>query len=207
MLYDITRTIGLDTLVFPGDSAPELVRKALIATGDGHNLTALRLSCHTGTHLDAPWHFIDGGAKLDELPPERFILRAHVVDASQVYSLGPELLAGLALAPGEAVLFKTRNANLPRVFYHEQIVGLSEALARLLVERQAGLVGIDYLSIELGQDGRYPVHEILLGAGALILEEANLRDVPPGIYRLYCLPIKLHQTDGAPCRALLETPG
>jgi arylformamidase len=207
MLYDITRTIGLDTLAYPGDAEAELRRVARCSAGDGYNLTALQLSCHSGTHLDAPWHFIDGGAKLDELPPARFMLRAYVVDAGQGYTMGPELVAGLALQPGEAVLFKTRNANLPRVCHHAQIVGLEEALAQRLVELQAGLVGIDYLSIELGQDGRYPVHEILLTSGALILEDADLRAVPPGVYKLYCLPLKLHQTEAAPCRALLETLG
>lgn len=207
MFYDITRTIGQDTLVYPGDTAPELRPVARCLLGDGYNLTALQLSCHTGTHLDAPWHFIDSGAKLSELPPERFVLKAQVVDASQGYVLNPGLLAGITLQPGYAVLFKTRNANLPRVCYHEQLVGLSEALARRLVEQQVSLVGIDYLSIELSPDGSHPVHEILLSSGALILEEANLSAVPPGLYKLYCLPLKLHATEGAPCRALLETLG
>jgi arylformamidase len=207
MFYDITRTIGLDTLVLPGDAAPEMKRQTLMSAGGGYNLTELRLSCHSGTHIDAPWHFCDDGAKLDDLPLERFILWAHVVDASQGYALGPELLDGLTLHPGDAVLFKTRNDYLPRVCYHEQTAGLDPALARRLVEQQISLAGIDYLSIELGHDEHYPVHEILAAAGVLVLEDLNLRSVAPGTYKLYCLPLKLHQTEAAPCRALLETLG
>lgn len=205
MLYDITRTIGHDTLTFPGDTATELRRVAAIADGAGYNLTAVQMSCHCGTHLDAPWHFIDVGAKLSDLPLARFILNAHVVDAGAEYDIGPEALARLALQAGDAVLFKTRNAFLPRTVCHPQQAGLTAELAARLVELKVSLAGIDYLSIELGRDGRYPVHEILLGAGALILEEADLAAVPPGAYRLYCLPLRLHATEAAPCRAVLES--
>ncbi len=205
MLYDITRTVGLDTLTFPGDTPLQLTRLALVSAGDGYNLTALSASCHTGTHLDAPWHFIDSGAKLSDLPLSRFILRAHVVDAGAAEEIGPAALAGLSIASGDAVLFKTRNAQLRRDVFCVQVAGLSTGLAQRLVELGVSLAGIDYLSIELGTSGRYPVHEILLGAGALILEEADLSAVPPGTYRLYCLPLRLHATEAAPCRAVLET--
>lgn len=205
MFYDITRTIGLDTLTFPGDTPLELERLALMSSGDSYNLTAMRASCHTGTHLDAPWHFVDAGARLSDLPLSRFIMRAHVVDATQRSAIGLEAVAGLQLEPGDAVLFKTDNAGLSRAAFSEQVSGLTPALAQHLAQLGVGLAGIDYLSIELGADGTYPVHAILLGAGMLILEEADLSHVPPGTYRLYCLPLRLYQTEAAPVRAVLKT--
>lgn len=205
MLIDITRTIGLDTLTYPGDEPASLRRVASLERGDWINLTHLSCSCHIGTHLDAPAHFIQGGATLDELPPERFVLDAHVLETAGTADVGPAELERLGLGRGEAVLLKTPNGNLPRAAFSEIFTGLSVAGARWLVEHGASLVGIDYLSVERDDDPAYPVHHALLGGGVLIMEDADLRSVQPGRYRLYCLPLRIHGTEAAPCRALLET--
>jgi arylformamidase len=204
MLYDITRTIGRDTLTYPGDAALAIDHAKSIARGDTYNYTQLHLSAHCGTHLDAPCHFIADGAAIAELPLERFRPSAHVVDTGAARVITAELLAGLELAPGEAVLFKTANALLPRDGFSPEYTYLDVEAARLLAGRGAGLVGIDYLSVDRYGDKHVPVHYILLGAGALIMEEADLRAVPPGRYRLYCFPLRLHETEASPVRAVLE---
>ncbi len=226
MLYDISRTIGADTLTYPGDDPPRLAHTDSIACGAGYNGTHLHLSAHCGTHLDAPAHFIPGGARIAELPLERFRLDALVADAGGARVITAELVAALEFAPGMAVLFKTANARLPRDCYSTEYVHLDGAAGRALAGRGAGLVGIDYLSVDsaLPQgavlpvgDGipltaaqfavwanAYPVHHALLGAGALLLEDADLRAVPPGRYRLYCFPLRLDATEASPVRAVLE---
>lgn len=205
MLYDITRVVGVDTLTYPGDPEPAFEQLSRISDGAPYNLTAVNFSCHCGTHIDAPLHFTAQGAALDQLPISRFILRAHVIDTTAVYELKPAVLDGAGIQPGDAVLFKTRNAALPRICYHPQLAGITPLLAQRLVELGIGLAGIDYLSPELEQEGHYPVHQTLLGAGVLILEDADLSAAPPGTYRLYCLPLKLGGAEAAPCRAVLET--
>jgi arylformamidase len=204
MLIDISHTIGLDTLTYPGDSPPSLEHTDSIAAGDGFNGTHLHLSAHCGTHLDAPSHFIDGGADIAGLPLERFTPIAHVVDAKESCVITAELIEPVAIKPGEAVLFKTANALLPRTGFNTEYVYLGADAAQLLVDRGAGLVGIDYMSVDRHGDGAVPAHRILLGAGVLILEDADLSHAPPGRYRLYCFPLRLHNTEASPVRAVLE---
>ena len=202
MLFDITRTIGLDTLVYPGDRQHRI---NLPAAGENVDLPELELGAHTGTHLDAPAHFIEGGATLDQIPLERFFCRAQVIDGRGHSVLGEETIAGLEIRGGEAVLFRTDNELLSRELFSADYVHLSVDLAQRLIELQAGLVGIDYLSVDSADGPDYPVHSALLGAGMLILEDCDLRDVRAGRYRLTCLPLRLAGTDAAPCRAMLES--
>ena len=210
MLYDITRTIGLDTLTYPGDTPPRLERTDSLERGGVFNATHLHLSAHCGTHLDSPAHFITGGKTIDELPPERFMLDALVVDAGDARVITAELVEGLEFKPGDAVLFKTANARLPRDHYSDGYVYFDGAAARALAAKGAGLVGIDYLSVDApapaGAQGAaaFPAHFALLGAGALLMEDADLRAVPPGRYKLYCFPLRLNATEASPVRAVLE---
>ncbi|MBN2083509.1 cyclase family protein [bacterium] len=201
MWIDITRTIGRDTLVYPGDRPHRVNRAADNPEGDRPEL---ELGAHTGTHLDAPAHFIPGGRTLDQIDVERFSCPALVIDGRGQASLPVSLLNGLDFQPGDAVLFKTDNANLPRDEFSGAYTQLSAELAERLAELRVNLVGIDYLSVDPAGGPEYPAHAALLGAGVLILEDCDLRDAPAGRYQLFCLPIKLDGTDGAPCRALLK---
>ncbi|OPZ16681.1 MAG: Kynurenine formamidase [candidate division BRC1 bacterium ADurb.BinA364] len=206
MLIDITRTLGLDDVRWPGDP-PFRARPALsIANGDGVDLTLLEMVNHAGTHLDAPSHFFEGAATLNDFPLERFhplALVAEIDSARERIEAGD--IDALPFEPGEAVLFKTRNGRLPRDRFREDYVALSPEAAERLAARGAGLVGVDYLSIDPCGDGLDAAHRILLAAGTLILEDADLRAVVAGRYRLRCFPLKLHMANGAPCRATLET--
>ncbi len=207
---DITRTIGWDNLDFPQDEPVEIKRVMERERGDIGNLTRLSMSAHAGTHMDAPAHFVPGASFLEEIPPERFILEARVVEIE-----GKKINAGelrkYIWNPGQAVLFKTANADLPRDDFCDDYVAMELAAAEYLVQQGVKMVGIDYLSVDAFRPVRegdtpaslVPVHEVLLQAGCLILEDVNLAGVKPGRYLLVCLPLKYYRSDGAPCRCLL----
>ena len=199
MIIDITRTLGLDTVSFPDDTDFSVSR----ARVDGYALSRLVMSSHSGTHIDAPLHFFEGRETLDEMPVDRFFLDADVITVESTVAVTMSELDGYQIEPGQAVLFRTKNSDLPRERFHENFVYIEPDVARWLVDMKVSLVGIDYLSVERYDDMDFPVHRILLGAGALILEDVDLRSVEPGRYRLVCLPIKTVHADGAPCRAVL----
>lgn len=205
MLYDITRTIGKDTLTYPGDSPPKLEWTDLILHGASFNASRLELGSHVGTHLDAPYHFDEEGATLDEIPVRRLCTVGTVLDVPDPAVLAPKALRAVKLNPGEALLFKTRNGQLPRGSFSFSFVFLSAVIAELIVEMRLGLVGTDYLSVDNANRDDHPVHRILLSAGIPILEDTDLRRVPAGRYMLWCLPLKIHGAEAAPCRAVLQT--
>ena len=209
---DITRTLGWDNLDYPQDDPVEMERIMDRDRGDVGNSTRLYMSAHAGTHMDAPAHFVAGGSFLEEIAPQRFILEASVVEISGD-EITAEELGKYSWKPGQAVLFKTANADLPRDRFSNDYVALEPAVAEYLVQQGVGIVGIDYLSVDAYRPpaegdtpgSLVPVHEILLQAGCLILEDVNLAGVEPGRYLLVCLPLKYHRSDGAPCRCLLGT--
>lgn len=212
MVIDITRTLGVDTLTWPGDR-PHVIRPAGSARAWSSPEAAgapapldgpeLELGAHSGTHLDAPAHFITGGATIDQIPPARFVCAAVVIEVPGQRLLPAGAIADSDLRAGDAVLFKTDNAELPRDRFYPEYASLGPELAQELVRLKVNLVGVDYLSVDPGDSADYPAHHALLGAGVLLLEDCDLREVAPGRYRLICLPLRIAGTDAAPCRALL----
>ena len=202
---DISLPIREGMILYEGD--PEIsVRSALaIERGDPANVSALCLGSHTGTHMDAPLHFIDGAAGIDTLALETLIGPALVVEVPVERLIEPVHLAALPREWHARIVFKTRNSSLwDRPSFAREYVALSLEAAKLLVERGVKLVGIDYLSIESFGAVGHPVHRLLLGAGIVILEGLDLRRVTPGEYELYCLPLRIAGGDGSPCRAVLR---
>jgi arylformamidase len=199
-IIDISVPLRSGMVTYPGDPAVELTRWASIADGSPANLSRLDFGVHSGTHVDAPVHFLDGAPAAEALPLEALIGPARVVDATAVSErLDAAALAGLDLGGAERVLFRTRNSELwERDSFAEDSVSLTEDAARELIRRGVRLVGIDYLSI--GDEG---AHQALLGAGLVPVEGLDLRGVEPGDYRLVCAPLKLVGSDGAPARVLL----
>ena len=206
MLLDITRTLGLDTLTWPGDPSFHQRTISSIASGDQWEQTQLRLTDHTGTHIDFPAHFNPEGRSIDQVPLERiFGVTAHVVEfAADRPSIRPEDVSGLALQPGEAVLLKTLNSQRPRDRVASDYMYLEPQAAEILTQKGPSLIGIDYLSVDAFHSTDYPSHRLLLERNILILEDLDLAAVTPGQYRLYCLPLKVTKTSGAPCRVVLE---
>jgi arylformamidase len=202
---DISLPIREGMIVYEGDPGVSVGSALALERGDPANVSMLRFGSHTGTHMDAPRHFIDGAAAIDTLALDVLIGRALVAEVDAERLIEPAHLAALPLAGHTRVLFKTRNSALwDRPSFVREYVALSLASARVLVERGVKLVGIDYLSIEaFGAEG-HPVHRTLLGAGVVILEGLDFRRVPAGVYHLHCLPLRIAGGDGSPCRAVLR---
>jgi len=205
--FDITLSISATTPVWPGDPPVTIERVEKIEDGDEDNLSKLAMGAHTGTHVDAPWHFCADGKKVEDIPLEVFIGPAQVVEIDKDVSLiTAEVIRRTGIDPKiSRVLFKTRNSAWwgqgDRQF-HEDYVAVSPDGAQLLVDRGMKLVGIDYLSIAPYEQTAEP-HRILLNAGVVILESVNLSKMRAGEYTLYCLPLKLEGVEGAPVRAIL----
>jgi arylformamidase len=204
-IYDISLLLGEQSVDYPGD--PPYRREILssLIGGAAYELSRLILSAHSGTHLDAPSHFISGGKSIDQYPAEDFILPAVVVEATDREAVQPGEIEAAEIQAGDAVLFKTQNSRsgLARSGkFVERWVYISEAAGELLKIKKVALVGIDYVSIEKFEASGAPLHHQLLGAGILILEGIHLEQVPPGRYTLICPPLKL-RAEAAPTRAIL----
>ncbi len=207
-IYDISLTISPDLPVWPGDSPIHLERTAKMEDGDAANVTHLSMGAHVGTHVDAPYHFLGGEAPtVETLPLNLLIGRAYVLHLpDEVDLISADTLAQANVPPRtRRLLFKTRNSALwanQTAQFQTDFVAISPDGAEYLLERGVKLVGIDYLSVAPYHQGT-PTHQILLRAGIVLLEGLDLSQVSQGRYTLYCLPLKIAGSDGAPARAIL----
>jgi arylformamidase len=204
--YDITLTITPQSIVWPGDSPVLIKHTSSIAAGDNANVSEITMSCHTGTHVDSPHHFLNNGITVDNLSLDLLVGRAYVLHLPDVSMITASVLMQAEIPPRtRRLLFKTRNSNLwahGNNEFQTDFVALSVDAAELLVDRNVKVVGIDYLSIAPYKMG-IPVHTILLNAGVVVIEGLDLSQVSQGRYTLHCLPLKLGGADGAPTRAIL----
>ena len=204
--YDITLTISPDLPTWPGDLGVELVRVDKIEDGSNANVSRVSMGVHTGTHVDAPFHFLQDGTTVDKLNLSLLTGRAYVLHLPDVEVITAAVLEEAQIPPRtRRVLFKTRNSDFwvkGEPDFQTDFVGLSEDGAEYLVRRGVKLVGVDYLSVAPFKNSR-PTHEKLLEAGVVIVEGLDLSEVSQGRYTIYCLPLKLANSDGAPARAIL----
>ncbi|NQT73190.1 MAG: cyclase family protein [Chloroflexi bacterium] len=204
-IYDITMTLESDMLIWPGNAPVSIEPVKRIAEGSSSNVSLLHVGTHSGTHVDAPYHFVEGAPGIDSIPLEVLAGPARLVQLPEVERIDRTLLEKLDLSGVSRLLLGTRNSALLRQPEHTpDYVSLSESGARYLVEMGIKLVGIDYLSIEEYKKEGYPTHRTLLESGVVIVEGLNLSGVPSGDYELLCLPLKLKGADGAPARAFLR---
>lgn len=197
-IIDVSVAVRPGMITYPGDPTVTLERVASLANGDVANLSRLDFGVHSGTHVDAPVHFIDGAAAAETLPLDVLIGPARVLDLTAAERLDAAVFDGVELAP--RVLLKTRNSELwARDSFSDDFLALTEDGARALIDAGVRLVGIDYLSI-----GDEAAHHALLAAGVVAVESLDLREVDPGEYELICAPLKLVGSDGAPARVLLR---
>ena len=197
--YDVTVPISEALAVWPGDAPVR--RRTLLSRccGDPVDLSAWEMGAHSGTHVDAPRHFIPGGG-VEELPLDALIGPAELVDAGDADPVPAAVIAG-ATATGR-VLVRTAASAVWAAHggtVRPPAVRLDLSAAEALVAAGVRLVGIDSLSV-----GDAAVHRCLLGAGVVVVEGLALHGVPLGRWRLMCLPLKLVGSDGAPARAVLE---
>ena len=208
-VHDVSLVMRPDMTTWNREPGPTITPLRRIAKGDTANVSTISFGDHTGTHVDPPLHFIDGGGTVEGLPLDALVGDCLVVDYDGTAHIDDAWLERARLPHGvKRVLFKTRNSELwrdPTAQFTRDFVTINASAARWCVARGVKLVGIDYLSIEPQgpEKAGYPVHHTLLGAGVVIIEGLDLRGVAAGVYELVCAPIKIAGGDGAPARVFL----
>jgi arylformamidase len=205
--YDISLTIFPGMTVWPDDPQVELERMSKLEDGRNSNGSRMAMSVHTGTHVDAPFHFLKDGSTVEKMPLKVLIGRAYVIHLSDdVDLITPKELEDAEIPPRtRRVLIRTRNSKIWQKdlrTFHKDYVGISGEGAEYLVKRGVKLIGVDYLSVAPYKYTK-PTHLALLKAGVVVVEGLNLSQVSNGRYNLICLPMKLEGSDGAPARAVL----
>jgi arylformamidase len=191
---------------WPSDPPVSIRRVKDIEQGNTANLSVISMGAHSGTHVDAPIHFVKQGQGIDNIPIDTLVGRARVIEIRDPESIKPQEVAGHRIRRGERILFMTRNSSYvwQKDEFVEDFVFISDAAADLLVHRGVRLVGVDYLSVGSFKHGGSYVHKTLLSGGVWIIEGLNLSNVTAGKYDLICLPLRIVAGDGAPARAILR---
>lgn len=204
-IHDVSRPLRHGGVIYPGDPEIRFRAHSSIDRGDPANVTALALGSHSGTHVDAPSHFLPGGNPVDRIPLDRLIGPAAVLDLPvELASVGAADLARHDLRGHRRVLLRTRNsAAAAGTGFSRDYCALTADGAEYLIHLGVELVGIDALSIEAFGSVDFAVHHLLLGRGVVIVEGLDLSSISAGVYQLVCLPLRLQGLDGAPARAVL----
>lgn len=207
MVRDKTRWIDVSTplraemAVWPGDTPFAFSEASRIAAGAMCNVSALTMSTHAGTHIDAPWHFEDDGKTVLEIDPDIFFGPATVIDLSGRSAISADDLGDEALP--ERVLIRTDNSKLSLAgAFREDYVAVMPDAAQRMVDDGVRLVGVDYLSVA-PYDQPDATHHVLLQNEVLIVEGLRLGACPIGTHEFVVLPLPVEGADGAPCRAFL----
>jgi len=203
---DISVSLHSGMVHWPDNPPVKIERLKDMNRGAVCNVSVMSLGAHTGTHMDAPLHFLKNGKSLDKLPLEATIGPARVVEIKDREMVRPDELRAHNLRRGERILFKTRNSSRcwKTDAFIKDFVYISREAAQHLVDRGIRTIGVDYLSVGGFHRDGLETHRILLGAEVWIIEGINLSKVKPGNYELVCLPLKVLGSDGAPARALLR---
>jgi arylformamidase len=204
-LLDVSLPLDDRVPIWPDNPPFDLTPVKRIAAGASSNVSRLTMGTHTGTHIDAPRHMIDGAPTLDQIPLDALVGPGRVVAVETGRAIEARHVSGDALQGSTRILFKTRNSSFwgsPR--FRSDFVFLTEEAARALVEANVRLVGIDYLSIEEYKKPGAPAHRALLAAGVVVVEGLDLTAAEPGPYDVMCLPVRVAGADGGPARVILR---
>jgi len=203
---DVSVPLRTGMVHWPNNPPVSIERTLDIERGDTANVSKLSMGVHTGTHMDAPIHFLQAGKGIDIMPVTATIGRARIIEIRDPESIKPEELYPYHIQRGERILFKTRNST--RCWqtndFVQDFVYISQEAARYLASQQVQTIGVDYLSVGGYFKDGVETHHALLEAGIWIIEGLNLENVQPGIVELICLPLKIEGCDGAPARAILR---
>lgn len=207
-VYDVTLPLRAGIATFDDDEpGPTLEYRGLMSRADPYNISSLHLGSHTGTHVDAPHHFIDGAPTVEQMPLEALIGPAQVVEHPDDRHIAAADLEAAALPVGtRRLLLKTPNSRfIGDTAFHRDFVALTVDAARWIVDHGIVLVGIDYMSVEQYDTRDYAVHVTLLERNVVIIEGLDLRAVQSGQYNMVCAPLPVVGAEGAPARVLLWT--
>ena len=209
-VIDLTLTVSNKIPTFPGSPQPNFIPWENIKE-DGYNLELLFLSTHTGTHMDAPHHFLEKGAKIHEISLEKLVSEAVLIKSRKKSneSITKTDIQKFEKKHGKidgfsSVIFSTGwQRNLQKKYYFTESPGLAVSAAKYLASKKISLVGIDSPSIDLGTDSKFSVHQIFAKKGMLIVENlANLDKIKSSTFHLVVLPLKLKNATGSPVRAI-----
>ncbi len=202
---DVSVPLAAGVPAYPGNPEFELQPIKRIAEGGSSNVSRVVMGTHTATHVDAPLHFFDGTLAADELALDLLIGRTRVVDMPRRGGITAGDLARAGLREDLRVLLKTPNSALWNgTAFKQDYTYLAEDGARYLVDQGVKVVGIDYLSIEQFKKAGAPAHRTLPAQGVIIIEGLDLSEADPGMYEMYCLPLRIAGGDGAPARVVLK---
>ena len=209
-VLDLTLTISNRIPTFPGSPQPNFIPWEKIKD-DGYNLELLFLSSHTGTHLDAPYHFLEKGAKIHEISLKKLVSNAVLIKSRKKSNESVtktdiqkfEKKHGKIASFSSVIFYTGWQRNLQKKYYFTKNPGLSVSAAKYLASKKISLVGIDSPSIDLGTDSKFSVHQIFAKKGMLIVENlANLEKIKSSKFHLVVLPLKLKNATGSPVRAI-----
>ena len=205
-MIDISMPLKSGMVTWPGDPAVAIDLLASIDKGSICNVTRMAMSAHTGTHMDAPRHFIQDGITMEQMPLDATIGPCRVIAIEDTAAIRRAELEPHNIQPAERILFKT--ANSARCYqtdaFYDDFIYVSNEAAKYLAERRVRTVGVDYISIGGFHKDLVRTHLTILGAGIWVIEGLNLSAVAPGAYDLICLPLNIPGADGAPARAILR---
>lgn len=205
MLYDITRTLNASTAVFPGDTPVSITQVARMSAGASCNVSAITLSAHAGTHIDAPKHYSDAGIGIDQVAPDVFLGPARVLSLDVARTITQADLQKHDLAHVQRLLLHTRGSATPNNIFDTSFVHFDEAAANYLGSLGLKLIGVDNPSVDEATSKTLPAHMAFLRHNVIILENLCLTGVPDGNYELIALPIKIENCDAAPARVFLRS--
>ena len=209
-IVDLTLTVSDKIPTFPGSPQPSFIPWENVKE-DGYNLELLFLSTHTGTHMDAPYHFLEKGAKIHEISLKKLVSEAVLIkskknDGESITKIDIQKFEKKhgKIASFSSVIFYTGwQRNLQKKYYFTKNPGLSVSAAKYLASKKINLVGIDSPSIDLGTDSKFSVHQIFAKKGMLVVENlANLEKIKSSKFHLVVLPLKLKNATGSPVRAI-----
>jgi kynurenine formamidase len=209
-IIDLTLTVSDEIPTFPGSPQPSFIPWENVKE-DGYNLELLFLSTHTGTHMDAPYHFLEKGAKIHEISLKKLVSKAALIQCRKKSGESItktdiqkfEKKHGKIVSFSSVIFYTDWQRNLQKKYYFTKNPGLSVSAAKYLVSKKISLVGIDSPSIDLGKDSKFSVHQIFAKKGILIVENlANLEKIKSSKFHLVVLPLKLKNATGSPVRAI-----
>lgn len=203
---DISVPIQEGMVNWPGDEPVHIEYVHNLDKGDSNNLSSISMGTHTGTHMDAPLHYLSKGKGIDDLPLDIVIGRARVIEIHDVESIKESELSKHRIRGGERLLLKTGNSdhNWSTESFYKDFIHITVKGAQFLASRRVRLIGVDYLSVGGYKRNGAEVHKTLLEAGIWIIEGLNLSHVQPGKYELICLPLKILGGEGAPARVIIK---
>lgn len=209
-IYDVSLPVAEHMVTWPGDPIVSLKQVKAISKGDNCNVTKMQMGIHTGTHIDAPYHFIESGGKVGSIPMESLIGACLVIEVDSAVAVSKKDLIKHNISGHTRILIKTKNSGLWKNntrSFNADFIALGIDAAEYLAQMNVILIGIDYLSIESSYSNDNKVHKTLLGKNIIILEGLDLSEVKAGLYELICLPLKLQGCEGSPARVILREIG